>query len=432
MTAFRARRPGPLRRRLAAGRDGRGPEHGVVVLVRTLLLFESAMYSAVTPVLPHYAHTLHASKPAVGVLAAAYPAGIIPGSLIGAWLVTRLGVRRTTLIGLLVFAVSIAAFGFGTAIVPLDVLRFIQGIACGLIWGGGLTWVIRVAPRERRGAVLGNVIAGAIFGTLLGPVLGTLAVMAGTETVFSLVGVMSVALAAWTLQFPEPPSSERVTSFTLRMLTANPRILLGAWLILLEAATIGATGTLIPLRLSHFGASGAVIGLTFLLASLVSGVLATPIGRLVDRRGAGLPLVFGLTTTAVLLAVLPIPHSAMVLALLSVVALGGPLTAYTIPAMSVITDTAERVGIAAVVSTMLLNLAWATGETIGAPAAASLSQATSDTVPLILLALIMMVTLAPVLKARLNVPNTPPAPDDAPAEEAEPESEPERVPVAAR
>ena len=74
-----------------------------------------------------------------------------------------------------------AFFGFGTNIVTLDVLRFLQGAACGFIWGGGLTWVIAVAPRERRGEMLGSVIGAAIFGTILGPVLGTLAAVALTR-----------------------------------------------------------------------------------------------------------------------------------------------------------------------------------------------------------------------------------------------------------
>ena len=127
-----------LRSRLEAVKYSRqDPAHSTVVLVRVLLLFESAMYSAITPVLPHYAHTLGASKPAVGVLAGAYPAGIIPASLIGAWIASRTGVRRTTVIGLLLFAVSIAGFGFATSIVALDALRFIQGAGCGFIWGGG-------------------------------------------------------------------------------------------------------------------------------------------------------------------------------------------------------------------------------------------------------------------------------------------------------
>jgi MFS family permease len=379
------------------------------VLIRTLLLFEASLYSAVTPVLPHYAHAFGASKPAVGMLAAAYPAGMLPGALVAGWIATRAGVRRTTLVGLLVFAVSIAGFGFGTDIATLDLLRFVQGAACGCIWGGGLTWVIAIAPRERRGEVLGSVIGAAIFGTLLGPVLGTLAVALGTQIVFLMVGVVSLALAAWTLQHPEPPKPEPGTRTPFRSLSRNPRIMLGFWLILLEACTLGATGTLLPLRLARFGASGIAIGATFLVASLLSTILAAPIGRLVDRRGAGLPLLVGLVITAALLATLPLAQSTLALAVLSVITLGGPLTAYTIPAMSIITESAERSGISLVLATMLLNLAWALGETIGAPAAANISQATSDAVPLLLLAAIMLVTLGPVLRARLTVTSTTPA-----------------------
>ncbi len=398
MSALRLR----LRQAGVLAPGGTGPEGAIVTLVRVLLLFEASLYSAVTPVLPHYAHVLGASKPAVGVLTASYPAGLIPGSFLGGWLAVRLGVRRATLFGLLLFAVSAIPFGFGTDIVTLDLLRFVQGVASGCIWGGGLTWVIAIAPRERRGELLGTTIGAAILGTLLGPVLGTLAVAVGTGIVFSLVGAVSLALAVWTGRHPEPPRPEAGPRTSLRSLVSNRRIVLGFWLILLEACTVGATGTLLPLRLAHFGASGLLVGVTFLASSLLSFVLAPPIGRVVDRRGAGLPLTVGLVTTALLLALLPAPHSAVLLAVLTVAALGPPLTAYTIPAMSVMTAAAERAGIAIALATMLLNLAWAMGETIGAPVAANLSQATSDAVPLILLAAIMLLTLWPVRRARLG------------------------------
>jgi MFS family permease len=414
-------------RRAAWATTANRAEQPIVVLISVLLLFESAMYSAVTPVLPHYAHVLHASKPGVGVLTASYPAGIVPGSLLGAWIAARHGVRRATLIGLLLFAVAIISFGFGTSIVVLDALRFIQGIGCGFIWGGGLTWVIAVTPRERRGAVLGSVIAAAIIGTLLGPIIGTLAVTLGTAPVFTLIGAAAFGLAAWTLRNPEPPPGwQGATSGTpLRTLVRTPRILLGSWLILLEAATIGATSTLIPLRLARFGASGVVIGATFLAASLVSARVSTPIGRVVDRRGSGVPLMAGLTLTAVLMALLPLPHSAAGLAILATIALGGPLTAYTVPAMSIITEASERVGVPLVMATMLLNLAWAFGETIGAPAAANIAQATTDAVPLLMLSAIMLLTLVPVVKARLRIV---PAPDE-PTEPAP--AHPEREPAGA-
>ena len=305
MTALGSRRPRPERR--AFDRDRR-----TVVLIRVLLGFEAVLYSALTPILPHYANAFGASKPAIGVLAASYPAGMIPGSLLGAWIATRAGVRRTTVVGLLLFTGSIVAFGFGSNIIGLDGLRFVQGMACGCVWAGGLAWVIAISPRERRGEMLGSVLASAIFGTLVGPVLGTVAVAAGTEVVFACVGGVSLALTAWTLEHPEPPRAALGAGAPLRVLARDPRIALGCWLILLEACTIGAAGTLLPLRLSSFGASGVAIGVTFVLASLLSLLVNPAIGRVVDRRGVRLPLSAGLGAMAVLLALLPLPAIAAV------------------------------------------------------------------------------------------------------------------------
>jgi MFS family permease len=398
-----------LRARVESARRARGPDGRAVVLIRVLLGFESVLYSVVTPVLPHYAHEFGASKPAIGILAAAYPAGMLPGSLLGGWIATRAGVRRTTVIGLFLFTVSIAGFGFGSDLGVLDGLRFVQGIACGCIWGGGLAWVIAIAPRERRGQVVGSVLASAIFGTLLGPMLGTLAVGVGTGVVFACVGGVSLALAIWTLDHPEPPRASLGSGIPFQALARSPLLILGFWLILLEACTIGAIGTLLPLRLSHFGASGVAIGITFVLASLMAALLTPAIGRLVDRRGIMLPLSAGLGMTALLLVLVPLPQAVVPLAVLTVMTLGGPLTASTMPAVSLMTDAVERLGAALAFASMMLNLAWALGETIGAPAAAGLSVATSDAVPLALLAAAMLMTLGVVLLMRSLLPYAPAA-----------------------
>jgi MFS family permease len=394
---------------------------GTVGLVRILLLFESSLYAAVTPVLPHYAHALQASKPALGLLAAAYTLGLLPGSVLGGWVAARLGVRRTTLIGLVAFAFAVAAFGFASSLVTLDLLRAVQGLACGLIWGGALTWVITVTPLAQRGATLGSVIGAATFGTLIGPLLGTMAVATSTELVFSAVGAISLGLAAWVqrqrnpapiAQLPLAPelgspqgSGERSPhgAFSRRAALTSPAahgLYLGGWLILLEAMIFGATNVLIPLRLARFGASGVVIGATFLGAAALGTALSTMVGRVTDRRGPRLPITVGLLLSAILVPALALPHSPALLAILAVIALGGPLTGCMIPAVSTMTDSAERLGIALVVASTLFNLAYAAGETIGAPAAAVISQATSDAVPLIGLGVMMVLTLIPARRLR--------------------------------
>jgi predicted MFS family arabinose efflux permease len=395
VSSLRSRWASLVERRFSTG--GR-----IVILIGTLLGFESVLYSAVTPVLPHYAHELGVSKPAIGILTAAYPAGMVPGSLLGAWIATRTGVRRTVIVGLMLFTVSITAFGFATDIVTLDLLRFVQGAACGCVWAGGLAWVIAVAPRAQRGGILGSVLAAAIFGTLLGPVVGTLAIVIGTEVVFPAVGAVSLCLVAWTLRHPEPPPSETNNQTLWLVLVRDPRVWLILWVVVLEAATIGATSALLPLRLSTFGASGIAIGATFLVAALLSTLILPFVGRFVDRYGPGPPLRWGLLLTAALVALLPVPHSSLGLAALTVLALGGPLAANMTPITSVITELVERAGVALVLGTMMLNLGWAVGEMLGAPAAAKLAQATSDAIPLLALAALTVISLAAVARTRLT------------------------------
>jgi hypothetical protein len=98
---------------------------------------------------------------------------------------------------------------------------------------------------------------------------------------------------------------------------------------------------------------------------------------------------------------MPLPASAPALAVLCVIAMGGPATAWMLAAMQVITDTAERIGIALAFTTMIFILGWATGEMVGAPVAAGLAAATTDAVPLALVALLMVISLVAVRGARL-------------------------------
>jgi MFS family permease len=386
-----------------------GPGSRTIVLISVLLGFEALLYSTVAPLLPHYAHEFGASRPALGLLVAAYPAGQIPGSLLGGWIATRAGVRRTVVVALLMFTVSIVPFGFATDMATLDALRFLQGAACGCIWAGGMTWVVALTPRERRSEVLGSVFGVAIFGTLLGPVIGTLAVAVGTEVVFAGVGVVSLALVAWTLRHPEPPRPEREQHAPLGALLRQPQVILCTWLFLAEAAMVGATGTLVPLRLSQLGASGVAIGVTFIIASLFATVSSPVIGRVVDRRGPRLPTWLGLLVTAVLVAALPLPSSPFVLAVLTVAALGGPSLGFALPSISAITDSAERTGVAMALASVVINFSWAIGEMVGAPTAAGISHLTNDTVAFLLLAAVLLATLAVVLRTRL-IPSTPPSP----------------------
>jgi MFS family permease len=394
----------------------------LVRLVRVLLLFESSMYSALSPLLPHYERTLHASKSQIGLLGASYSAGLIPGALLGGWIATRIGVRRTTLAGLIGFGLASTAYGLVGPLWALDALRATQGVFCGLIWGGALTWLIAASPRERRGQTIGQAVGAATLGTLIGPLLGTAAVAIGAAPVFIAVGVVAVALAVLTQRVPDPgrvdlsrdaaPPAARPGSRMARGLRVAGALGLGAWLIALASMVFGATGVLLPLRLSHLGAGGAEIGAAFIAASAIEATLSPLVGRIVDRRGPYLTVAAGLVVAVPLLIALTLPRTALGLALVAVVALGVPFSALLVPAPSMLTQVTERHRVPLVVATTLVNLAYAIGEVIGAPAGAAISQATGNTVPYLILAGIALATLIPVLIARARASRPPRRTDD--------------------
>jgi MFS family permease len=379
----------------------------VIGLVRKLLMIECAMYSVVTPMLPHFAHVLPASKPQLGVLAGAYAAGLLPGALLGGVLSVRVGVRRATFAGVLLFALSTPVFGFLSNIVLLDAVRTVQGIASGILWGGGLTWVVAVAPEGRRGEMIGTTISAALVGMLIGPILGVAAVATSPAMIFSAVGVITLIASVVVWREPEPDHVRETGTASAWTLARSAGAMLGTWLTVLEAMAFGALLVLIPLRLAQLGASTAEIGATFLLSSVLAMLVAPRLGVICDRHGTFPPVVVALASSALLLITLPVPSSALVLSALTFLLMGGPLSGFMVPSVSMISDSAETRGVALAVSTMLFNVAYALGETIGAPASAFVSHHTSDAVPLIGLAATMSLTLVPVILWRRRLAGSP-------------------------
>ena len=175
------------------------------------------------------------SKSGVGLLSGAYPAGGVIGALAGAWLATRLGVRPTTVTGMVVLAVCCAGFGVAREVWLLDALRFAQGAGGAIAWTGGLAWLAAQAAPNRRGELLGLAFGAAVTGALLGPLVGGAARFTSRPLAFGTVALLGLALAAWAARMPAPSPGVRQPFSLIASSLRSRSVVAGYWLIALPS-----------------------------------------------------------------------------------------------------------------------------------------------------------------------------------------------------
>lgn len=362
----------------------------VLLLVSVIVLVDVSFYAAIAPLLPSYVDDLGLSKAQAGVLVGSYAVGTLLASLPAGWLVGRAGARRTVVLGLVLLAAASLAFGLGDSFAVLAAARFVQGVGGAASWAAGLAWLVEVAPRHRRGQMIGTVLGAGVAGALGGPVLGAVAQASSAELVFGLVAAVAVGLGvavAMTHTAGDVPRSG-----DLRLALGDPRVRLGAWLNAVPALFFGVLGVLVPLRLDVLGASALVVAGVFLVAAAVEAVASPIAGRASDRVGALVPLRAGLAGVLVACLALPWPSQVWLLALTAVAAaaFAGVLMA---PASALLSDGAEDAGLSQGVAFGLYNLAWAAGQAVGSMGGARLAGATTDASPYLAVGATAAVTL---------------------------------------
>jgi len=371
----------------------------IVLLAGAIVLVDTLFFAALTPLLPHYAHRLNLGKGGAGLLAAAYPLGALVGAIPSGIVAARLGVKPTVLVGMTVVAVTTAAFGFGHVAWQLDLARFCQGLASAFSWTGALTWLVATAPRERRGALIGQAFAFAVVGALLGPVLGGVASLAGTRLTFGAVAAASLGLAAVAAASPAARPDRPQPLSTLVRAFEDRRVLLAVWLVVLPALLFGTLGVLAPLRLAALGFGAVGIGGVWLVAGSLEAGNNLLIGRASDRYGPLVPVLAGLAATVGAAALLPWPHERFALAV-AVVLAGLAFGTFYTPGMTMLTHVAEERGLEYGYAFAVVNLAWAPGQSCGSAVGGAVAQATADAVPYLTLAGIALLTLAGLWRSR--------------------------------
>jgi MFS family permease len=357
----------------------------LLVLVSLLVLVDTMLYAALTPLLGSFARQLHLSSAGAGVLVAAYAAGALVGGLPGGVAAAAVGPRRAVLAGLALMGLASIGFAWAESFWSLAAARFVQGAGSAFTWAGAFAWLIAAAPRERRGEMIGTAMGAAVLGAMLGPVLGAIAAAVGRSVVFSCVAAVAAGLALMAAGTRSRPAERPSAAAALAALRGG-EFSGGLALLGLGSLLFGVLSVLAPLHLSAVGWGSAAIGAVWLVGAAIETAQAPFTGRLSDRRGALVPVRWALgagvvTSLALVLDLSPGGYAVLVVA---------ASTAYGVlftPAFALIADGAERAGLAQGMAFGMMNAAWALGAMAGPAAGGAIAGATGEELPFALSAL---------------------------------------------
>ncbi len=364
----------------------------LLFLACAIVFADTVFYGVLTPLVPYFSDEFGLTKGEVGLLTGAIGVGIILGSVPGAYLTSRFGVKKTALLGLLLLSATSLPFGFADEYWMLVALRLGEGFASALSWISAFTWVFTRAPEERRGQMLGTVISAAVVGALVGPALGGVAGTIGIVPVFTTVSILGVVVALWTSLTPAPPPDYDLPKLRSLGSLLHPRLYTPLWLISLSPILFGALAVLSPLELSRLGWGAAAIGVVFLCGAAAEATIHPLAGRWSDRAGYKPPILMALLVSIIILAALSWANSAYLLALLVVLAavfFNFPLA----PGTALFTEGTEKSGVGPAVAFAATNFVWASGYALGSSLGGFLAEVRGDTFSYISLVGLCLVTL---------------------------------------
>jgi MFS family permease len=368
----------------------------LLLLVSAIIFVDAMLFTALTPLVPHYAHEFGLSKAEAGALVAAFGAGALVGGVPGGIVAARFGPKRAVVSGLILLGLASFAFAAAGTAVTLGAARFVQGLSSTTTWAGALGWLTVSAPRTERGAFIGTAFGAAVFGALLGPMLGGIADVVGIRASFTAVGILALAFAALAA-LPRAAPEEPASTGGLRRALGDRRFLGGLWLNTLPALLFGILVVLAPLALDRHGWSPFAIALVFFAAGLVEVVINPLLGRVSDRVGRLLPVRIALAASIVVAVALAAASEPVALAVL-VCAAGISFGGFYTPGMALASHRAEMAGLAQGMAFGLMNSAWALGNVTGPTLGGALAELFGDPVPYLAGAALCALTLVAAMR----------------------------------
>ncbi len=373
----------------------------LAVFVGGVVLAESAFYAVVPPLVPGFVREVHMTTTEVGILVAAYPAGVLCAAIPSMAFVDWCGVKAGTIVGLAVLVAATLGFAWGTTPLLLDVARLVQGVGGAIAWTSAVAWLTADSTTGRRASVIGGTLGAALIGMVLGPGIGAAASEVGRGLVFSAIAIVLTLLALSVPAASPVPTHMRRSVSAVGRLLRNGQAAWGTALLVAIGVVNGTVAALLPLLVSHRQGSAAVIAAILAVSYSLGALLNVVMGRLSDRFGKLSPTLAGFVVATVILPTLPFLNE-LSLAVAAVIAIACVSSLWT-PTAAMVSDGGDESPSGQAVAVATLNAAWAAGAAAGAVAASWIAQAAGFTVPFALLGgLCALSVLALALRHRMT------------------------------
>lgn len=166
----------------------------LLILMFNLLLVFTGI-GLVIPIMPKFMETLGITGGIVGLLVAAFSLTQLLFSPLAGRLSDKFGRKRMIVIGMIVFAVSEALFGFAESPVLLFVSRLLGGISAAMIMPAVMAYAADITTKEERAAGMGLINAAITTGFIIGPGIGGYIAEFGIRVPFYAAGVAGLIAA---------------------------------------------------------------------------------------------------------------------------------------------------------------------------------------------------------------------------------------------
>lgn len=260
-----------------------------------ITLFMS-IFSAVTgvgiviPLLPVYARDLGASGFYISMIFGAFS---ISRTVFLPWFgkaSDRIGRKPFIVPGLFFYALVSLGFMVSSSVSSLIALRFLQGIASGMIMPVAQAYVGDITPKGKEGFYMGLFSMAMFLSLSLGPFMGGfINRLYGLDAAFLGMGILAVAALIMAVVFLPPVAQERGAGsrnegVAMRVLLTDRFLMALCSFRLVYTACVGMIWCFLPLYAdASFHLGSAETGTLVMVMVLAGGLLHTPMGILADR-----------------------------------------------------------------------------------------------------------------------------------------------------